>query len=42
MIFPRSEAEYADAEEMLDIILVDRSTYGFVDFFTGATQGAQA
>ncbi|MEV4513942.1 NAD(P)/FAD-dependent oxidoreductase [Dactylosporangium sp. NPDC049525] len=37
-MFPRSEAEYADAHQILDLCLGDRAPFGFIDFFTGALQ----
>ncbi|MGN5632333.1 FAD-dependent oxidoreductase [Streptomyces sp. AC154] len=33
-LFPRSEAFYADAHEMLDVVLGDRTPFGFIDLFT--------
>jgi 2-polyprenyl-6-methoxyphenol hydroxylase-like FAD-dependent oxidoreductase len=35
-LFPRSEAEYADAYQILDLCLGDRAPFGLIDFFTGA------
>src|ERR1700728_3057823 len=35
-MFPRSESEYADAYEILDLCLGDRAPFGLIDFFTGA------
>jgi 2-polyprenyl-6-methoxyphenol hydroxylase-like FAD-dependent oxidoreductase len=35
-LFPRSESEYADAYEILDLCLGDRAPFGLIDFFTGA------
>jgi flavin-dependent dehydrogenase len=35
-LFTRSEAEYADAYEILDLCLGDRAPFGLIDFFTGA------
>jgi len=35
-LFPRSEGEYADAWEILDLCLGDRTPFGLIDFFTGA------
>jgi 2-polyprenyl-6-methoxyphenol hydroxylase-like FAD-dependent oxidoreductase len=35
VMFPRSDAEYADAHEIHDLLLGDRAPYGLVDFFTG-------
>jgi len=34
-MFPRSEAEYADAYEILDLCLGDRAPFGLIDFLTG-------
>jgi 2-polyprenyl-6-methoxyphenol hydroxylase-like FAD-dependent oxidoreductase len=34
-LFPRSEAEYADAYEILDLCLGDRAPFGLIDFLTG-------
>jgi 2-polyprenyl-6-methoxyphenol hydroxylase-like FAD-dependent oxidoreductase len=39
-MFPRSEAEYADAYEILDLCLGDRAPFGLIEFLTGAPQGA--
>ena len=39
-LFPRSEAEYADAHEILDLCLGDRAPFGLIDFFTGALDRA--
>ncbi|MFJ4872922.1 FAD-dependent oxidoreductase [Streptomyces sp. NPDC088757] len=36
-LFPRSEAFYADAHEILDLCLGDRAPQSFVDFFDGAS-----
>jgi 2-polyprenyl-6-methoxyphenol hydroxylase-like FAD-dependent oxidoreductase len=36
-LFPRSESEYADAYQILDLCLGDRAPFGLIDFFTGAT-----
>jgi 2-polyprenyl-6-methoxyphenol hydroxylase-like FAD-dependent oxidoreductase len=36
VMFTRSEAEYADAHEILDLCLGDRAPFGLIDFFTGA------
>ncbi|MGI5247349.1 FAD-dependent oxidoreductase [Dactylosporangium sp. CA-139066] len=41
-LFPRSEAEYADAHEILDLCLGDRAPYGLVEFFLGAGQAGPA
>jgi 2-polyprenyl-6-methoxyphenol hydroxylase-like FAD-dependent oxidoreductase len=38
-LFPRTEPFYADAHEMLDLMLGDRAPYGFIDFFNGGPQG---
>jgi 2-polyprenyl-6-methoxyphenol hydroxylase-like FAD-dependent oxidoreductase len=38
-LFPRSEAEYADAHEILDLCLGDRAPYGLIDFLTGTVAG---
>src|ERR1700689_587318 len=35
-LFPRSESEYADAYEILDLCLGDRAPFGLIDFLTGA------
>jgi 2-polyprenyl-6-methoxyphenol hydroxylase-like FAD-dependent oxidoreductase len=35
-MFPRSESEYADAQEILDLCLGERSPFGLIDFLTGA------
>ena len=35
-LFPRSESEYADAYELLDLCLGDRAPFGLIAFFTGA------
>jgi hypothetical protein len=35
-MFPRSEAEAADAHEIVDLCLGDRAPYGLIEFFTGA------
>jgi 2-polyprenyl-6-methoxyphenol hydroxylase-like FAD-dependent oxidoreductase len=40
-LFPRSEAEYADAYEILDLCLGDRAPFGLIDFFTGALEGVR-
>jgi 2-polyprenyl-6-methoxyphenol hydroxylase-like FAD-dependent oxidoreductase len=36
VLFTRSEAEYADAYEILDLCLGDRAPFGLIEFFTGA------
>jgi 2-polyprenyl-6-methoxyphenol hydroxylase-like FAD-dependent oxidoreductase len=38
-LFPRSDAEYADAHEILDLCLGDRAPFGLIDFLTGAVAG---
>jgi flavin-dependent dehydrogenase len=35
-LFPRSESEYADAYEILELCLGDRAPFGLIEFFTGA------
>jgi hypothetical protein len=35
-MFARSDAEYADAYEILDLCLGDRAPFGLIDFLTGA------
>jgi 2-polyprenyl-6-methoxyphenol hydroxylase-like FAD-dependent oxidoreductase len=40
-MFPRSGAEYADAQEILDLCLGDRAPFGLIDFFTGALEGTR-
>jgi 2-polyprenyl-6-methoxyphenol hydroxylase-like FAD-dependent oxidoreductase len=35
-LFPRSESEYADAHEILELCLGERAPFGLIDFFTGA------
>jgi 2-polyprenyl-6-methoxyphenol hydroxylase-like FAD-dependent oxidoreductase len=35
-LFPRSEAEAADADQILDLCLGDRAPFGLIEFFTGA------
>ena len=37
-LFPRSEAEYADAHVILDLCLGERAPYGLIELFTGAQQ----
>jgi 2-polyprenyl-6-methoxyphenol hydroxylase-like FAD-dependent oxidoreductase len=39
-LFPRSDAEYADAHEILDLCLGDRAPFGLIEFLTGAPAGA--
>jgi hypothetical protein len=36
VMFPRSDAEYADAHEILDLCVGDNAPYGLVDFFLRA------
>jgi 2-polyprenyl-6-methoxyphenol hydroxylase-like FAD-dependent oxidoreductase len=38
-LFPRSEAFYADAHETLDLVLGDRTPFGFINLFNGGPQG---
>jgi 2-polyprenyl-6-methoxyphenol hydroxylase-like FAD-dependent oxidoreductase len=38
-LFPRSESEYADAYEILDLCLGDRAPFGLIDFLAGARPG---
>ncbi|MGC5343950.1 FAD-dependent oxidoreductase [Streptomyces sp. DT24] len=38
-LFPRSEAFYADAHEILDLCLGDRAPFGLIDLFNGVPQG---
>jgi 2-polyprenyl-6-methoxyphenol hydroxylase-like FAD-dependent oxidoreductase len=38
-MFPRSEAEYADAYELLDLCLGDRAPFGLIDFLARALKG---
>jgi 2-polyprenyl-6-methoxyphenol hydroxylase-like FAD-dependent oxidoreductase len=38
-MFPRSESEYADAYELLDLCLGDRAPFGLIDFLTGTLDG---
>ena len=38
-LFPRSDAEYADAYEILELCLGDRAPFGLIDFLTGALEG---
>jgi len=42
VMFPRSEAEFADAHEIVDLCLGDRAPYGLIEFFTGAPAQPQA
>jgi 2-polyprenyl-6-methoxyphenol hydroxylase-like FAD-dependent oxidoreductase len=42
VMFPRSEAEYADAHEILDLCVGDNAPYGLVDFLLSASAGAQS
>jgi hypothetical protein len=35
-MFPRSEAEAADAHEIVDLCLGDRAPYGLIEFFASA------
>jgi 2-polyprenyl-6-methoxyphenol hydroxylase-like FAD-dependent oxidoreductase len=37
-LFPRSESEYADAYQILELCLGDRAPFGLIDFFTGALE----
>ena len=37
-LFPRSEAEYADAHLILELCLGDHAPFGLVDFFTGVPE----
>jgi hypothetical protein len=37
-MFPRSEAEAADAYVILELCLGDRAPFGLIDFFTGAPE----
>ncbi|MEU0504699.1 NAD(P)/FAD-dependent oxidoreductase [Nocardia sp. NPDC005998] len=37
-LFPRSEAFYADAHEILDLCLGERAPFGLIDLFNGDTQ----
>ncbi len=37
VMFPRSEAESADAHEIVDLCLGDRAPYGLIEFFAGVT-----
>ena len=38
-LFPRSESEYADAYEILELCLGDRAPFGLIEFFTSAPAG---
>jgi 2-polyprenyl-6-methoxyphenol hydroxylase-like FAD-dependent oxidoreductase len=38
-LFPRTDSEYADAHEILDLCLGDRAPFGLIDFLTGAPDG---
>ncbi len=38
-LFPRSEAFYADAREILELCLGDRAPFSLLDFFNGVPQG---
>jgi 2-polyprenyl-6-methoxyphenol hydroxylase-like FAD-dependent oxidoreductase len=40
-LYPRTEAEYADAYEILDLCLGDRAPYGFIEFVTNAGRPEQ-
>jgi 2-polyprenyl-6-methoxyphenol hydroxylase-like FAD-dependent oxidoreductase len=40
-MFPRSEAEAADARLILELCLGDRAPFSLIDFFTGALEGKQ-
>jgi 2-polyprenyl-6-methoxyphenol hydroxylase-like FAD-dependent oxidoreductase len=37
-LFPRSESEYADAYQILELCLGDRAPFGLIDFFAGALE----
>ena len=37
-LFPRSESEYADAYQILELCLGDRAPFGLIDFFTGVLE----
>jgi 2-polyprenyl-6-methoxyphenol hydroxylase-like FAD-dependent oxidoreductase len=41
-LFPRTESEYADAHQILDLCLGDRAPFGLIDFFTGTLEGEAA
>jgi hypothetical protein len=38
VMFARSEAEYADAHEILDLCLGDRAPYGLIEFLTSTPE----
>jgi 2-polyprenyl-6-methoxyphenol hydroxylase-like FAD-dependent oxidoreductase len=38
-LFPRTEPEYADAYEILDLCLGDRAPFGLIDFLAGVLEG---
>jgi hypothetical protein len=38
-LFPRSESEYADAYEIVELCLGDRAPFGLIEFFTGSPAG---
>nr|WP_319799923.1 FAD-dependent monooxygenase [Mesorhizobium sp. PAMC28654] len=38
-MFPRSEAEAADAHQILDLCIGERAPFGLIDFFTSASKG---
>ena len=40
-MFPRSEAEAADAHEILELCLGERAPFGLIDFLTGAARGSR-
>jgi 2-polyprenyl-6-methoxyphenol hydroxylase-like FAD-dependent oxidoreductase len=39
-LFPRVDAEYADAREILDLCLGDRAPFGLIDFLASALGGS--
>jgi hypothetical protein len=39
-MFPRSEAEAADAHMILDLCLGERAPFGLIEFFIGTTEEA--
>lgn len=41
-LFPRTEPLYAEAHEMLDLLLGDRAAFGVIDLFNGGPQGQDA
>ena len=41
-LFPRSEAFYADAHDVLDLCLGDRAPFGLIDLFTGTPEAEHA